>query len=293
MTLDDEAHAVRHFNGKIRDKQRQGYIEVKDETPRPAPKPEPLEDAKLLDMRHAGLTGHEPLAGRTGVYVKHFLHRTLPQMSRWSHLVLTDDERRGLTFNVKDGGYDPDLVSAFLDFLEPHRERAFDGGSHHKVPLDAPIGPFTHALLCSPRLSRNVHDGRTAWVFPVHDCEIGDDDTETFVEARIEGRGSLPQSDWDRDPCPVTDLRFDLQSADGPFEGMGTRTTLGQRKFKTGTLGLVESLLSRLAVSTPKSRIEVRSYRGEVLTLARADLTPGTLDDVSRFVHGDRATRIE
>lgn len=287
MTLDDEAAAQRHFRQKIREKERQGYTEVVD-TPEPAPAPDPMRDIKLLDLPSAGvgLTGYEQLDGRDGVYVKADL-RGRPDRSFWRYLVLTDDERRALTFNIKDASHDPDLAGAFLDFLRPHRELAFDGGSHHKVPLDAQIGPFTHVLFCSPRLSRDLYDGRVAWVFPIYDCEVGDADTEAFVEARIEGRGSLPQSTWDRDALPVTDLKFDLRSTDGPFPGRGDRTSMTQATFKTGNLDHLTWLVSLLAVSTPKSSIQVRSYRGEILTLLRADLTSNTLANVSRFVHGD------
>lgn len=284
MTLDDEAEAERHFRRKVREKQREGYVEVESDAPEPEPEPDPLRDTRLLDLPHSleGLQGHEPLDGWDRVYVK---HQVLRDRSFWSYLVLTDDERRGLTFKVKEPVDDPARVEAFLDFIGPRREVAFDGRSHHKVPLEAPIGPFTHALFCSPRLSRQLNLGRTAWVFPIYDCEIGDADNETFVEARIEGRGSLPQSTWDRDPLPVTDLKYDLRSADGPFEGRGTRTELHRPKFKTGTLDQVAQLLAMLEVSTAESRVEVRNYRGEILPLAPADVTPSTLDNVSRFVH--------
>lgn len=284
MTLDDEAQAERHFRQKISEKRRQGYTEVA-ETAESAPRPGPMRDTKLLDL--LSLSGYERLDGRESGYVKAGLSGRADR-SFWRYLVLTDDERRALTFNIRDASHDPDLAKAFLDFLQPHWGLAFDGSSHHKVPLDAPIGPFTHALFCSPRLSRNLHGGRVAWVFPIYDCEVGDADTETFVEARVEGRGSLPQSAWDRDPCPVTDLKFDLDSADGPFPGRPDRTAVKQAKFRTGNLDHLTRLLSLLAASTSKSYIQVRSYRGEILTLLRADLTSDTLANVSRFVHGDQ-----
>ncbi|MEV0380282.1 WGR domain-containing protein [Nonomuraea sp. NPDC050643] len=302
-TLDDEAHAERHFHQKIREKRRQGYTEVVDTAlepgpepapaPAPDPDPDPFRDVKLLDLPRAGagLDGYEPFGERAGVYVRAGLSGRRADMGFWHYLVLTGDERRALVFNVRGRSHDPGLAGAFLDFLQPRRELAFDGASHHKVPLDTPIGPFTHALFCSPMLSRNVHGGRVAWVFPIHDCEIGDADTETFAEARIEGRGALPNSAWDRDPCPVTDLRFDLRSADGPFPNRGDRTTMRQAKFRTGKLEDLTWLLPLLATSSPESHLQVRSYRGEILTLRCADLTADTLAGVRRFVHGDQGAR--
>ncbi|MFI7635232.1 WGR domain-containing protein [Nonomuraea sp. NPDC049400] len=278
MTLDDEAHAVRHFNKKIDEKRREGYVEVVTPEPEPAPAPAPGHVGSLLDILDSG---YEPLDAYDSVYV---MPVRLGIGRFWRYAVLTDDGRRGLMFPVKEACHDPELVRAFLDFLVPRRELAFDGSSHHKLPLDALIGPFSHALLCSPQLISNVYEGRVAYAYPIHDCEIGDADTGTWVEARTQGHGSLPNSTWDRAPLPVTDLRYDLRSASGPFEGMGDRETLRRAKFKTGTLEGAGNLLRRLAVSTPKSFVEVRSFRGEVLALGPADLTTDTLDRVGRFV---------
>ncbi|MFI0453076.1 hypothetical protein [Actinomadura sp. 6N118] len=302
MTLDDEVHAERHFNRKIREKRRQGYVEVTGDTstgPSEDPDPGYARDAKLLDVmreeaekRRPGSweeawAGHEPVPGHEGAYVKHFPFPGGPGPFR-KYLVLVDDGCKGLQFNVKDPGYDADAVSAFLDFVTPRWHLLFDGTSHHKVRLDVPVGPFSHVLFCAPSLCRGSdYGGRVGRVFPIHDCEIGDADNETFVEARTQGRSSetIATSTWDREPFPVTDLRYDLQSTVGTFESL-RRSALRQKKFKTGLRETVERILPLLIESTPESFVEVRSFRGDVMAVTRRDLTPDTLPAIDRFVRG-------
>ncbi|KAB2341041.1 WGR domain-containing protein [Actinomadura rudentiformis] len=297
MTLDDEAHAERHFKRKISEKRRQGYVEVAGDPPsRPPAEPG---DAKLLDVmrtqtenRRAGSweevwAAHEPVPGHEGAYVRHFPFEGGPGPFR-EYLVLVDDGRKGLRFIVKDPGYDAGAVSAFLDFVTPRWHLLFDGTSHHKVRLDAPIGPFSHVLFCGPSLCRGSdYGGRAGRVFPIHDCEIADADTETFVEARTQGRSreTIATSTWDREPFPVTDLRYDLQSTVGTFE-RPKRSYLRQKKFKTGTRKFLEDILPLLIESTPESFVEVRSFRGDVMAVTRRDLTPDTLPAIDRFVRG-------
>ncbi|GAA2632880.1 hypothetical protein SMC26_30450 [Actinomadura fulvescens] len=303
MTLDDETHAERHLQRKINEKRRQGYVEVAAGTPSEdaAPAPGHPADAKLLDVmrehaenKRAGSwentwAGHEPVPKHEGAYVKHFPFEGGPGPFR-EYLVLVDDGRKGLQFVVKDQGYDAEAVSAFLGFVIPRWHLAFDGASHHKVPLDVPVGPFSHVLFCAPSLCHGPdHGGRMGEVFPVHDCEIADADTETFVEARVKGRSreTIASTTWDREPFPVTDLRYELQSTIGTFESL-SRSALRQKKFKTGNRELLERLLPLLIESTPESFVEVRSFRGDVVAVTRRDLTPDTLPGLDRFVRGLR-----
>jgi predicted DNA-binding WGR domain protein len=267
MTLDDEAHAERHFKRKISEKRRQGYVEVAGDTLRRPPRaPEPAPDAKLLDVMRERMeairpgsweeawAAHEPVPGHDGAYVKHFPFQGGPGPFR-QYLVLVDDERKGLQFVVKDQGYDAGAVSAFLGFVTPRWHLLFDGTPHHKVRLDVPVGPFSHVLFCGPSLCHGRDQGgRIGEVCPIHDCEIADADNETFVEARTKGRSreTIPSTTWDREPFPVTDLRYDLQSTVGTFENSG-RTALRQKKFKTGTRELLERILPMLIESTPES----------------------------------------
>jgi predicted DNA-binding WGR domain protein len=294
MTLDDEAHAERHFNKKISEKKGQGYVEV---APGKVVKAADVTaDAKLLDVmrereekRYEGAwdfywTGYEPVEGHAGVFAKFHDFQAGPGPF-YDYLVLSEDGRRGLHFVVKKPGHDPTSVSAFLDFIRPRLELAFDGRSHHKVLLPSAIGQFDHALFCAPSLCGNRYGGRLGAALPVLDCEICDEDTETLVEARLRGRDSMPSTTWDRAPFPVIDLRFDLRSENG-FEELGGKSSVSEKKFKVYPRSMLERGMRLLSEAVPGSRLEIRNYRREVLVLTRADLTQQTPAEVDRFLMG-------
>jgi predicted DNA-binding WGR domain protein len=300
MTLDDEEHAERHLRKKISEKRRQGYVEVAVEDA--SPTTDVLADATLLDVmrtehgkRYAGAwdfywTGYEPVAGHDGVFAKFHGFSGGPGPF-YDYLVLSEDERRGLSFVVKQPGHDPALVSAFLDFVRPRLEMAFAGPSHRKVPLPSPIGQFDHVLFCGPSMCGERYGGRLGGVFPILDCEISDEDTETLVEARIEGRDSMPSTTWDREPFPVIDLRFDLRSASG-FEELGGTSSIREKTFKVYPRAMLERGVRLLSEAVPGSLLEIRNYRRDVLTLTPAELTPGTPGtpaEVDRFLLGGSA----
>ncbi|MFJ3337997.1 hypothetical protein [Streptomyces sp. NPDC086766] len=96
-----------------------------------------------------------------------------------------------------------------------------------------------------------------ATAFPIFDCEIGDEDAEVLVDARIRGHAALPHSDWRRAPHPVVDLRFDVQ----PSFYSPTRT------FKVFRSADLEVLMKALPQASPQSWMEVRSFRGDVKRL--------------------------
>jgi hypothetical protein len=125
--------------------------------------------------------------------------------------------------------------------------------------------------------------GRLGRVFPIFDCEIGDQDTETFVDARINLRDAIPSSTWDREPFPVIDMKFDLHSGNG-FKELGGRTSFGEKTFKVYPRERLEQALRMLSVATAGSRLEIRNYRCDVLTITSANLTPETPAAVDRFL---------
>jgi predicted DNA-binding WGR domain protein len=314
MTLDDEAHAERYFQRKISEKRQQGYVEVAPgptvEIVRTAAKAEAdaLADATLLDVmrveeekRYEGAwdfywSGYEPVAGHEGVFAKCHDYQHGPGPF-YDYLVLSEDERRGLYFIVKHPGHNPTMVSAFLDFIRPRLELAFDGRSHHKIALPTPIGQFDHVLLCAPSLCHYRYRGRLAKAFPILDCEIGDMDTETLVEARLVGRDSMPWTTWDREPFPVIDLRFDLRSENGQTTPGGSlpwdrvldmpgdiTRPIRDEKFKVYPRSGLELRILQLSRAAPGSRLEIRNHRYDVLALTSADLTAQTPADIDQFL---------
>lgn len=297
-TLNDEAHAERYFSRKVREKERQGYTEVPPDSviETSAAAPGPTADASLLDVmrvreeqRREGAwafywAGYEPVDGHEGTFAKFHDFAGGPGPF-YEYLVLSQDERRGLRFAVKKPGHDPRRTAAFLDFIRPRLDLAFDGRSHRKVPMPAPVGQFDHVLFCAPSLCGNRYDGRLGEAIPVLDCEICDDDSETFVEARLRGRGAMPSSAWDREPFPVTDLRFNLASAHG-FAALGGTRSAREKAFKVCRRSMLDRNTRLLAEALPGSWLEIRNYRREVLALTQADLTPQTPAEIDRFLLG-------
>lgn len=299
MTLDDETHARRHFNKKVTEKRRQGYVEVTSGAAAQAAAADVMADAKLLDVmwvqeekRYEGAwdvywAGYEPVQGYEGVFAKFHDFQGGPGPF-YDYLALSEDERRGLHFVVKKPGRDPGDIAAFLDFIRPRLALAFDGRSHHKVPLPYLVGQFDHVLFCAPSLCGNRYGGRLGRAIPILDCEICDEDTETFVEVRIQGRNSMPCNTWDREPFPVIDLKFDLRSENG-FQELGGNPSVREKAFKVYPRSMLERGMRLLSEALPSSWLEIRNYRRDVLTLTRADLTQRTPAEINRFLLGDSA----
>ena len=285
MTLGNEAHAERHFKKKISEKKREGYVEVNVD---PVIKPvrasaEAMADASLFDVMleekkhlysrdYAGV----PVEGRERVFVTFLNNLNMPEESLYDYLVLSADERRGVQFIVKNRGHDLAHMSAFLDFVCPRVDLAFDGRSHHKIALPSAVGQFGHVLFCAPSLCHNQFMGRLGMVFPIFDCEIGDQDTEVLVDARFNSRASIsfPFTTWDREPFPVIDMKFDLHSENG-FKELGGRTPFREKRFKVYPRETLEQTLRILSVATAGSRLEIRNYRSDVLMVTPANLTRG------------------
>jgi predicted DNA-binding WGR domain protein len=285
MALGDNVQARRHLERKVRQKLRKGYVEVAPR--RSALDTEPTEQpsGKLLDLLKDA-ERYLPVVGRDQVYLWHFPFEGGPGPLR-EYLLLRNQERDAVSVLVKDSSARPDDLAAFLDFLDARRDLPFDGRSHHKVALPAPIGRLTHALLCSPALGwSDEAPGKIAAAFPIFDCEIGDADTEVLVDARIKGRDCLPHSTWSRSPHPVIDLRFELRPAKAAtFELHGPHLRQAG-KFKVHSRPSLETLVQMLADATTDSYVEIRSFRGQIKTLRPRDLTPKTAAEINSFLLG-------
>jgi predicted DNA-binding WGR domain protein len=292
MTLNNEAHAERHFKEKISEKKRQGYVEVDvDPLVRPVQaSAEAMAEASLFEVmleenKHLYSPDYKgvPVEGRERVFVTSLNNLRMPENSLHDYLVLSADARRGVQFIVKNRGHAPAHVSAFLDFVHPRVDLAFDGQSHHKIPLPSAVGPFSHVLFCAPSLCHIHYMGRLGKVFPIFDCEIGDQDTEIFVDARINSRDSIPYTTWDREPFPVIDMKFDLHRESG-FEELGGRMSFRETTFKVYPRETLEQALRMLSVARAGSRLELRNYRHDVLTITPANRTPETPAALDRFL---------
>ncbi|MFF7209526.1 WGR domain-containing protein [Streptomyces sp. NPDC008238] len=278
-TLVDEEHARRHAARKAAEWLRKGFAEVDPPHDEAGPDPE----AKVLDVLRAGRRPHAPASeylpveGFEEVY-RHVIGAGRP-VGFHEYVVLRDDGRGAVRFTVRPDRSDAAAVTAFLHVVAARRDLAFGGRSHHKVPLPEPVGGFTHALFCAPALGRGcaaypaVAD-RVAAAFPVFDCEIGDEDPEVLVDARIHGHGSLPYADWARRPHPVVDLRFDVRPS--PYRPV--------RTFKVFGTADLDALLAALPGADPGSRLDVRSFRGEIRSLTPAEVPPPA--EVRAFLYG-------
>ncbi|GAA0477547.1 hypothetical protein Aca07nite_72180 [Actinoplanes capillaceus] len=270
MTCDDEQHAEKHMAGKIRERLRKGFVEVAG---RPAPIGDPealvVETIVASEYKPNGILPRRefhPVPGYQDVVCNEMIFAASPGWGFYRYLVLRDAGRSAIKFNVRETAHDPTTVAAFLDFLMTVRDLPFDGRSHAKLPLPKPVGPLTHALLCSPALAQMAEtypaiSARVAGAFPIHDCEIGDDEPEVRVDARIHGHGSLSYADWTRGPKPVVDLRFEIQG----------RHLMREKTFKVYDQNQLDQLLRELPGAAADSFVDLRSYRGDVLRLTPAD----------------------
>lgn len=278
-TLDDEQHASRHASRKINEWLRKGFAEVD----RPFDVAELDQQKPVLDVikastrSHAPVPEYLPIDGFDETY--HRSHAPDHPMGFHEYFVLRDQGRSAVRFTVRGQCHDPAAVSSFLALLSAQRDLPFDGRSHHKVPLSKPVGPFSHALFCSPALGQAciaypAIAARVATAFPIFDCEIGDADSEVLVDARIRGHGALPYSDWGRQPEPVVDLRFDVQ----PSSYRRTQT------FKVFRSADLKMLMDVLPAAAAQSWLEARSFRGETRRFTPETATP--FAEASSFLHG-------
>ncbi|MFI6360995.1 WGR domain-containing protein [Streptomyces sp. NPDC050743] len=277
-TLDDEVQARRHTARKINERLRKGFTEV-------APARDPAEaeaETPVLDVITRAAGPYAPAAHYLPVdsfdQVYRRAHTPDHPMGFFEYYVLRDHGRSAVRFTVGAGSHQDGIVAAFLELLCSERDLAFDGRSHHKVPLPSLVGPFDHALFCSPALGRAcaAHPAaadRVATAFPVFNCEIADEDLEVLVDARIHGRTALPYSDWGRAPQPVVDLRFDIQPS--PY-----RRTQAFKVYRSADL---QKLMDVLPKASPQSWLEVRSFRGGTMRL-EPDTTMSFADVLSFLV---------
>ncbi|MGW9026261.1 WGR domain-containing protein [Streptomyces sp. NPDC055722] len=275
--LDDEEQARRHAARKINDRLRKGFPEV-DPLCDPA---EADAETPVLDVITRATRPHAPIAQYLPVddfdQVYRCAHTPDHPRGFYEYYVLRDHGRSAVRFTVRAGSHQDGVVATFLEFLCSRRDLAFDGRSHHKVPLPSLVGSFDHALFCSSALGRGcaaypAAAPRVATAFPVFNCEIGNEDPEVLVDARIHGHAALPYSHWGRSPQPVVDLRFDVQPS--PY-----RRTQAFKVYRPADL---KKLMDVLPQAAPQSWVEVRSFRGEIMRLDPASTMP--LADVLSFL---------
>lgn len=84
----------------------------------------------------------------------------------------------------------------------------------------------------------------------------------------------------------MIDLKFDLRSENG-FEELGGTPSIREAKFKVYRRPMLERAMRLLSEALPGSRLEIRNYRRDVLTLTQANLTSETAAEVDRFLLGD------
>lgn len=284
-TRDDEQAARRHVSRKAAEWKRKGFVEVEAEKLPLEAEPDhdiPVTDAIIASTKpYAPVPDFHPVEGLYEVYCHEY--SVDRPWGFYEYLVLRDEGRGAVHFNVSNKCHDTDSVYAFLEFVCAHRDLAFDGRDHHKLPLPKPIGRFSHALFCSPALGQTYRAtpsiaDRVALAFPIFDCEIGDADSEVLVDARIRSHDQLHYSDWNREPRPVIDLRFDVHP-----------TRFGvERTFKVYGLAELERLLQVLPGAASDSWVEIRSYSGEIMRLSPLTVTnaAAALADVTSFVNG-------
>ncbi|MFB7333208.1 WGR domain-containing protein [Streptomyces adustus] len=261
-TLEDEERARGHAARKINERLRKGFTEVDPPSdPADAEAGTPVLDVIAGSVGpYAPAAPYLPVDGFDEVYRRG--HSPGHPMGFYEYYVLREQGRSAVRFAVRAGSHQDGTVADFLEFLCSRRDLAFDGRSHHKVPLPSPVGSFDHALFCSPALGRAcaAYPGaaaRVATAFPVFDCEIGDEDPEVLVDARIHGHASLPYSDWGRSPYPAVDMRFDVQPS----------YYRPSPKFKVHRAADVQKLMDVLPKASSQSWLEVRSFRGETMRL--------------------------
>jgi predicted DNA-binding WGR domain protein len=281
--LNDEEHARRHLEKKIRAQLRAGYIEVAGE-PVPTDDPQALVVDAIADAQHKPAHGlkrpeYRPIDGFPGVVCHALIFPRSPDWGFYRYLILRDEGRSAVAFNVRKASHDPEVIAAFLETAVTVCDLPFNGQSHQKLRLTRPAGRFDHILLCSPGLSKAAQAypdiaRRVATAFPIYDCEIGDADPEVLVDARIHGHASLPYSDWNRPPHPVVDLCYDIQST------RRNRTST----FKVFVLKDLHRLLGSLADATPDSWLEARSFRQNITRVTPADITATTADGLEQFL---------
>ncbi len=287
VTMLDEDHAQRHVAKKIKERIGRGFVEVAG-PPEPPDAPDALVVATIADAGDKPAHGlprpeYLPVDGFPDVVCHARIYPQSANIGFYHYLVLRDEGRSALGFNVRESSHHSDAVAAFLELVVTIGDLAFDGRSHHKLALPLPAGPFSHALLCSPALGQAATAypaiaSRVATAFPIYDCEIGDTDSEVLVDARIHGHGSLPYSDWDREPHPVVDLRFDIQA----------RRHERDKTFKVYQPSRLHQLLHSLGDATPDSWLEIRSFRADVKRMTTTDLTSASAEDLNRFILGTR-----
>jgi predicted DNA-binding WGR domain protein len=254
-TRESEEDCRRMVERKIREKLKEGFVEVASPPPKPAP---PL--VRVLDayLRHAA---RFPSFKPHKVEGLQRSHHVFGGLGFEEYVVVGPTETVGLWFTVKAASHDPKRVRGFLRQLEARHAEVFAVEVVWKLRLDEPIGAMTHAVVLGPEVARLSQDGLAAkqlfHAFPVHDCEFRGDESVAFADARIEGRNTIPMSTWDRAPHPVLDMR--IQSA----------ATKKRAKLMVFAPDQVGPVVRKVAGLPAGSFVEVCNYRGELCRVTR------------------------
>jgi hypothetical protein len=259
MTRASEAECAREVARKLREKLRDGFVQVKV-TRKRRPKARAWRGKPVLEAvaKEAKKFGHAP--------------KKLPKLQRSyevqgfgfnDYWLLGPDERVALQLIVKEASLDRRLVQRFLSFLEKHLDQVFAVEVVWKARLPKPVGPFTHALVLAPEVAQLAATGLSSsqlfWAFPIHDCEFRGDESIAFAEARTSGRGSIRHSTWDREPHPVLDARLQSSAKKQPaklqvFDPKATKP---------------EAFVKALLALPQGSFLELQNYRGQLVRVVR------------------------
>lgn len=250
QTVEEASEAVAR---KLRAKLRAGFVEIF-----------PAHTKKRERARKL-----KPVLDAYAVHAKKldFQVRQLPRLQRSyqvfgglgfsEYLLIGPSDDIGLRFAVEEGTADERQVQRFMAFLEARHAEVFAVETVWKVRLPTPVGAFDYALIASPEVANLYHEGLTQRqlfaALPIHDCEFTGDETVGAANARLDGRGSIPTSTWNRKPHPVLDMRIQSAAAKKP----------AQRLIFDPSRGEPADTLKHLASLPIGSFVEVTNYRGE------------------------------
>jgi hypothetical protein len=149
-----------------------------------------------------------------------------------------------------------------------------------KLPLNTPIGEFTHLAVLSPTVHNQNYPGtetigRSVWfAFLCFDVELNENDSVSTGDARTKGSNSIPYINWNRKPHFVFDLR-NVKNIDKPEKD----------PFLIYKPRFLERLLSTKALSNTKYKaIDIRNYKGEICRfLPNQVLTETDMEEIQLF----------
>lgn len=275
-THDDDDAALAIATAKVHELLKKGFVETEGAEGHVFDRDADVVAAFHSDVDYAGerREDFQPVPGKPNVYAT----PGPPGIHTW--LVTRDDRKRAILVRCVSYGSklgDAERVAmadAVLERLVALREEIFadEKSPLRKIPLQKPIGRFTHLAILSPAaedltISRDVSFanhviGRSVFrAFPIFDCEATGTETVTLAEGRTSGHASLPSSRWDRDPHPVVDLAYLDDPEDPP-------------KFLVFDPKTMEARLGKELARMKSAVVLARNYAGEVRRFTRGQAAP-------------------